>query len=230
MEITSYITDVEKSFSNFTMVNNSIVKHFGDFNAAGILGYIISEAKHMRSLSKLDSQGYFWCKADKLEDKFGLSRKVQDKLIKRLKEANFIEAQTKKVEGSTNDAKIRHFKVNYTAIYNFVKDIKEAAKPVEVETLPEDLAEIKNTLKAFVISKGARFNTTKEDEAILKIARMSGFTEQISIPAIAERIKKYTNASFTCKYLIKTLVSNFDDIYNNLNQQTTTNHINLIIN
>jgi len=213
MDNLKHVTDVEKAFSNFVMVNKTIVKHFGDFNTAGILGYLIAENQGLHKSNRLDSQGYFWCKADKLEENFGLSRRVQDPIIKKLKEAGLISVETKQVEGSSNAAKIRHFKINHTAIYNLVNGIKEAAKPVVVEDLPDDLAAIRNTLKAFVESKGATFVSTHEDEVVLRIARLTGFSKEISIPKLLERIKKYTNASFNCKYLIKTLVLNFDDLY-----------------
>jgi hypothetical protein len=218
MENPSQIEAIEASFNNYTQVNQTLVKHFGDANPGFIFGYISSQAKYYRELNQLDDQGYFWCKADKIQEKFGMSRKVQDNIIKKLESINLISVINKTVQGSFNPAQIRHFKINYTVVYNFINGIKEVVEPTKVETLPFDLLEIKNALKDLITSKGAKFYSTTDEEEVLKVARSTGFTKEIHIPLLAVRIKKWNRCTYNCKYLVTSLMANFQEVQSN---QTT---------
>src|SRR4051812_38270466 len=105
MDNAKYKIEVRSAFKNFVMVNETLVKHFKDANPALVLGYFISEDKLLEENKKLDKYGYFYCKADKLEAKFGFSRKVQENLIKKLVDAELVEIVNKRVSGSESISK-----------------------------------------------------------------------------------------------------------------------------
>jgi len=212
MDTNKHIDAVEKAFSDFTMINNALWQYFeGDATPAALFGYLTSEAKFIRETKRLDSHGYFWCKADKLQEKTHMSRRVQDSVVKKLVAANLIDVHTKPIEGSTAISKVRHFKINYEVVYNIVNGIKDTAKPVVIEDLPEDLAAIRNDLRALTEAKGAKFYHTKEDEQILRVARNHGYTREISLMLISERVT-FTNRKHCSKYLIKSIIPDLDNI------------------
>ena len=92
-----YKEAVRASFNNYVMVNQTLVKHFKDANPALLLGYLIQEECFLESQDKLDQYGYFYCKTQKLEDKYGFSYKVQDRILDSLVENQLVQVVVKRM-------------------------------------------------------------------------------------------------------------------------------------
>ena len=206
---------VRAAFNNFVMVNQTLVKHFKDANPALLLGYLISEDTYHERERKLDQYGYFYCKTNKLEEKYGFSYKVQDKLIDSLCSAELVKVVVKRIEGSQSISKVKHFKVNYTKVSNLVNNIEDDEVNSLDESIPKDLLEIRTALKTFAEDHRATFQVTEADVKILKIARMHGLNPIIINESIGEKHKRIKGKSVTAKYLLTAFIPNISEFENN---------------
>jgi hypothetical protein len=214
---------VRGAFNSFIMVNSTLICKVGG-DAAILIGYLIGEEAYLEGEKKLDSQGYFFCKVQKIEDKFNYSKDTQSSIIKKLVGAGLIEVHNKQIEGSESISKVRHFKLNHTAIFNMVNEI-EAVDEVE-DNLPEDLSNLRKVLAAFAKEHGAAFFTTEADEQVLKIARFSGISGSpegavVLTTILKDRHKRLKGKRVSCKYLLTAMVD-FPSIENAAENKVVT--------
>jgi hypothetical protein len=202
---------VRAAFNDFVPVNRTLVKHFKDSNPALFLGYLIQEDKYLEEQNKLDQYGFFYCKTKKLEDKYGFSYKVQDRLIGILVDAGAIDIVLKRVEGSENISKVKHFKINHENVANLVTGKPISESKTEDSELPEDLLAIHNTLKKFAEDHRAKYQTTGADLEILEIAKLHGLCPAVINESIKERHKRMKGKIVTAKYLLTAFIPNISE-------------------
>lgn len=200
---------VRGAFNNFVMVNETLVKKFRCANPALLLGYLIGEEAHLERIGKLDTHFYFYCKVQKIEDKYGYSKDTQASIIKKLVDAGLIEVYNKQIEGSEAISKVRHFKLNHTNIFNTVNEIEEVEE--KSDDLPQDLSDIKKALVSFAKENGAAFVPTEADEEILKIARYNGISgskvgADLLKTILKDRHKRLRGKRVSCKYLLTAMI------------------------
>ena len=201
------------AFNNFVMVNQTLVKHFKDANPALVLGYFIGEEEYHENTKGLDSHGYFYCKMEKLETKFGFTRRIQDGIMKKLVEANLIEVHNKRIEGSESISKVRHIKLKDENIFNLVNGIKTQEQPKD--GFEEDLSIIYTTLQNFATERGATFVKTSEDEEVMKVARMHGLNgTDILQRQLQARHVRMKGKRVTGKYLLAAMIKDIDGFLN----------------
>ncbi|MDF3078024.1 MAG: hypothetical protein K0S09_1913 [Sphingobacteriaceae bacterium] len=196
-----------KSFNNFVMVNRTLTKHFKDSNPALLLGYFISEDQFHREQGTLDKHGYFYCKADKLMDKFGFTASVQRGILDKLVQEDLIEVYLKRIDASESLSEVRHIKINYGAIHDLVYSIP---KPPVIETLPSHFLPMKYTIVNFIKRRGGSFVPTSKDEEILRVAELHGLCPEILEQNLAERKFKIKSKRITLKYILSAFISNFE--------------------
>lgn len=198
---------VRAAFGNFVMVNKTLVQYFKDANPALLLGYFISEDKNFEESGKPDSYGYFYCKADKIERKFGYSRKVQDTILKHLVDAGLLEIFNKRIEGSECLSKVKHFKVLHTNIYNLVNKIQI---PTPEDNLHPRLLDIKQALIAACKDRQATWVPTANDEEILGIALIHGLSGKLITDSIYKKHKRLKSKRVSFKYLLTGFIPNIE--------------------
>jgi hypothetical protein len=204
---------VRSAFGDFVMVNRTLVKHFGDANTALFLGYLVGEDGYLEKNNKLDQWGCFYCTSEKFEEKFGLSHKVQNRIIKTLVKAKLIEVTNRRVQGSQSISKKKHFKICYENIYNLVKYEKVAEEDL-VDNLPPYMLEIQNTLMDFAKERGAVYRRSSNDRRILEIAVMHGLNPKSINQVIGEKHVRMQGKCVCAKYLLTPLIPNIEDFEN----------------
>lgn len=130
-----YKQAVRTAFNNFIPVNQSLVKHFKDANAALLMGYFINEEDYLEKQNKLDQYGFFYCTTKKIVDKYGLSYKRQDRIIDMLVKEDLIICLNKRIEGSDSLSKVKHFKIMHKNVSDLVTGSGISLEP-EVSNLP----------------------------------------------------------------------------------------------
>ncbi|HQT24001.1 MAG: hypothetical protein B7X86_14350 [Sphingobacteriales bacterium 17-39-43] len=202
-----YKEAVRASFNNYVMVNQTLVKHFKDANPALLLGYLIQEECFLESQDKLDQYGYFYCKTQKLEDKYGFSYKVQDRILDSLVENQLVQVVVKRIEGSEGISKVKHFKIDHENVCHLVTGAV-TKKEAKVDDLPKDLLKIQDSLKLFAESQRATYVKTTADKKILTIAKINGFCPEIHCERLKERHKRLKGKTVTAKYLLTAIIPN----------------------
>lgn len=206
---------VRAAFNNFVMVNQTLVKHYKDANPALLLGYLISEDTYHEREKKLDQYGYFYCKTDKLEEKYGFSYKVQDKLISSLCNDGLIKVILKRIENSESISKVKHFKIDYKKVSNLVNNIEDVEVEDLDDSLPKDLLDIQIALKSYAEDHRATFQKTGADVKILKIAQIHGLNSTLINQSIANKHKRIKGKTVTAKYLLTAFIPNISEYENN---------------
>lgn len=208
-----YKQAVRAAFDNFVMVNQTLVKHFKNANPALFMGYLISEESFLDKCKKLDQYGYFFCKTDKLEEKYGFSFKVQDRLINMLVKDGLIEVIVKRVEGSESISKVKHFKVLHENVFNLVNGTTQEVEK-ETSDLPANLLDIQDALEAYCKLRRTKFVRTSSDKRILEIALVHGLCSEIINQTIQEKHKKLKGKCVTAKYLLTAYIPNISELEN----------------
>ena len=210
MQTLTHKQAVRTAFNNFIQVNQTLVKHFKDANPALLMGYFISEEQYLEKQNKLDQYGYFYCTTAKIEEKYGFSWKMQDKIIDKLVGAGLIKSILKRKEGSESLSKVKHFKVIHENVSNLVNGIVSEAK-VDASNLPKNLQDIQETLKSFASSQRATYQKTEADENILRIASLHGLCPELINHDIKDKHKRLKGKTVCAKYLLKAFIPNIDD-------------------
>lgn len=203
-----YKQAIRAAFDNFIMVNETLAKHFKDANPALLMGYFISEDQFHEKNGKLDDYGYFYCKANKLEDKFGYSPKMQTAIINKLLEAKLIQIVNKRINGSESISRSRHIKVLHENVYHLI--VGDSEKDQQVSTLPKGLADIEAELIICTKRRGGQYVRTKEDEEILKIALVHGLHPPMIRESFDEKHKRIHGKQVTAKYLLTAYIGNIN--------------------
>ncbi|HEY0769420.1 MAG TPA: hypothetical protein VGD31_03740 [Sphingobacteriaceae bacterium] len=203
-----YKQAIRAAFDNFIMVNETLAKHFKDANPALLMGYFISEDQFHEKNGKLDDYGYFYCKANKLEDKFGYSPKMQTTIINKLLESKLIQIVNKRINGSESISRSRHIKVLHENVYNLI--VKDSKEEEEVSILPRAVADIESELITCTKRRGGEYMRTKEDEEILKIALVHGLHPPIIRQSFNEKHKRIHGKQVTAKYLLTAYIGNIN--------------------
>jgi hypothetical protein len=208
---------VRTAFNNFIQVNQTLVKHFKDANPALLMGYFISEEEYLEKQNKLDQYGYFYCTTAKIEDKYGFSWKMQDKIIDKLVAAGLIKSIRKRREGSESLSQVKHFKVIHENVANLVNGIVREDEE-ESSDLPKHLQEIQNSLKAFVLGQRGTYQKTDADDNILRIASMHGLSPELIEQSIGEKHKRIKGKTVCAKYLLTAFIPDIGEWQQEFNE------------
>ena len=200
---------VQKAFDDFTIVNNTIMNHFGDANPALILGYLVAQEQFLSRNGKLDSYGYFYSPKDSLVAKLGLSIKKQDNSFNKLKQSGFIDIENKRIDNSTSLCRYRHIRINYPAIYNFVRGLKPSEETPFASNVSERFRDMEQILVAFCNKKGAQYRQSSNDEDMFRKAELFGHDASFLLPVLERQYKnsKLANRRLTAGYLLKPLTN-----------------------